>query len=44
MSGYGSGVPVFVLIGPDGKIINKSAPRPSDGLEELLNEQKGLEK
>ena len=44
LPGYGSGVPVFVLIGPDGKIINKSAPRPSDGLEELLNEQKGLKK
>ena len=44
MPGYGSGVPVFVLIGPDGKIINKSAPRPTDGLEALLNEQKGLKK
>jgi peroxiredoxin len=42
--GFGSGIPVFVVIGADGKIVDNMAPRPSDGLEKIINEQLQLKK
>lgn len=43
--GFGSGIPVFVIIGTDGKIINNMAPRPSqkklsEKLTKLLKKNK----
>ena len=42
VKGYGiTGIPRFILIGPDGKIVNNNAPRPSDpALRTLFSELK----
>lgn len=37
------GIPRFILIDPDGKIIQANAPRPSGNIEEVLTELEGLE-
>jgi peroxiredoxin len=34
----GSGVPTYILIDPDGKIVNARAPLPSQGLREVLED------
>ncbi len=44
--GLWSGIPAFVIIGPDGKIVNNFAPYPSheDEMEKLLSSLPGLKK
>jgi thiol-disulfide isomerase/thioredoxin len=42
--GFGSGIPVFVVIGADGKIADNMAPRPSSGLEKIITDQLELKK
>ena len=34
----GAGVPTYIIIDPDGKIVNARAPFPSQGMKELLEE------